>query len=347
MENNQTQTISRKQLYALACVFLFSPFVVLDEQLSFEEKYFVAGYKKYWNLILWYLGLILVVYLLNSLVLKNLLLAKIVSYLPIWAVILIIFWVLKIFQKKYIFHETNKFTSDAQQVIETNQNTILDMLVGYNLYTFSKNPENRYFLKEGVFFSSLIIILGIFIYFGLPKILFLIVFFFWLFRLVCLAAGLDFFSQNIKNFVASLFDNNSEQVFAYPKSLFLKVLTFFRHQNIELKKLVDFGKMQYSQNWYFYETVDWKKIYNNFLIVEYGFFALALAYFWYRYYYFQSYDILFLLYVLPLLFILIRVFSCYYFKRLPHIPVFFELTNFLFWISKNRPKKEKIPTNEA
>lgn len=345
MEN---QTISRKQLYALACIFLFAPFVILDEQLNEDEKIFISWYKKFWNFILLYLWVVVGVYLLNSLILKNIFLSKIISFLPIWAVILMIFWIIKIFQSKHIFHETSKITQSSKEIIKNNETIIIDMLIGYNLYVFSKTPDQRYFLKEWVVFSTLMIIFWIFIYFGFPKIFISIIFFFWLFRYISLIANLDFFPQNIKNFINSLFDNNIEQIFAYPKSIFLKFLTFLQHKNISITQLIQFWKMQYSQNWYFYQLQDWKKIYNDFLIVEYMFFLAAILYFWYKYYLFQRYDILFLLFILPLVFLIVRISTCYYFKRLPHIPVFFELTNFLFWLRKIlSTKKQKISTNEA
>lgn len=321
--------IWNKHKFSRAAIMMLAPFVHIllnspDFELTEEDKTFVKWYIKFGYLIIWVLALSAIIgaiwYFIDNLVLYRLfnIFSVWISSIWIW---LIFVWIFLVHSEKIIFKSGIELW--YKHIKSWNSDTILYYIPIYNLILWYQNPaqaKSYWWLKESIIFWTAFSIIWII---TSSILILLIMLIFMIFRVVSLIWWIDFISDKYKEKLDKLFDKNPEEIFAYVKAPFQLVF------NKIIKKL----NYKHSENTLSQFILETKKEYSNlgttddkYLIAEYVIFLLINIWIFIEYIInIINFDIMWIISILPWLFIIARYISWLYINKVVYIPVIHEI----------------------
>ncbi len=335
--------IENKHIRALSAIFLLAPIIphVIKRwryDLNKEDIKFINNYIKYWNILLIFFIIYIILGIFNFLNWYNPFLYYLNYAIILWIVVWIVIWIFYIFQDKNIVKAGEKIIEE-NKIKAWNLDIIFYYLPLYNIflrYYGTKNDDNFRWIKESIIILTFYIACNLMIRSVFINFVFVI---FFAFRIISLVWWVDIISNDIKRELNDFFKKNPEEIFGYIRwsiiYLFEKLKAPNLKPNTTLPQEIDKAKKPYQELNYFQNESDnnlsWKK-YNVKIIIEY----LILLFLCCSYVYFYllsdlEYDLYWLIYSFPFLLLVWRYLIMFKWKKLPHIPILYEIAD---WITK-------------
>lgn len=332
MDSNITK-FSDKHLISLWIIF-FSPAsffyksIIEHTWIKFDsdEIDFIDSYAKFWMII----GILVIFFLvLNYFILPNYIEIKLLSdilynvvfYLPYLIFSLIIIWTFYIFSDKKFSLIVINFNNKINHIEPGNLDMIFFYIPLYNIFTWYKDEEyknnsSNYWLKESLIIFWFFILFWIF--FPNSQIL-VIICIFLIIRVITLVSWIDFFGEQYKKNISWLFKNNIEEIYWYFIWTFVYIFNYLKNRKIVKNPsfYIEQKKNQYSS------ILDLK--YNNYYLIEYWIFFLIIIIVLYLNYNIVKYEIFWVMYYLPYLFLLFRYLIMIFIWKLVYIPIIHEV----------------------
>lgn len=315
--------ITNKHIRSLAAVMLFAPFLPFilkswNYELSDEDKIFIWWYIKYWIIIDLLILASIVLSIINFFN-RNIIVYYIKNIMLILWIIMIIIGIFMIFWDKDIFQEKEKINLWYKKIQSWNMDIIFYYLPVYNFYLWyldDKDLKSYRWIKESIILLTLwLIIIAI----SWNIFLNIIVFLLYILRVVSLIWWIDLINDDIKEKLDKLFERNPEEIFGYIKWVVLYVydkITSKTKSNFMLSTYINDAKRQYCVN------IDYT---NKLLIIEYVLLLAWIIYLSRNINIALQFQISWLFYLIPLIIIVWRYLVMLPSKRLPHIPIAYEI----------------------
>lgn len=338
MSEKKEFKVENRHIRALTAIFLLAPIIphILKRwnyDLSDEDIKFIQNYIKYWNILLVFFVIYIILWIFNFLNWYNVFLYYLNYTIILLIVAGIITWIFFIFQDKNIIHAGEKIMEE-NKIQAWNIDILFYYIPLYNLflrYYRQKNDESFRWIKESIIFMTLYIFFNLLVRSALLNFIFLIA---YAFRIISLIWGVDIIDNEIKRDLNEMFKKNPEEIFAYIKWSILYLFEKLKAKNLKpnttLSAQIENSKKAYQELNYF--QIDdtksvWGKKTNIILIMEY----IILVFLSCSYIYFYvisdlKYDINGLIYSFPFLLLIWRYLLMWNMKKLPHIPVLYEIS---------------------